>query len=70
MRFYRWTKHRIHNTFVVVDEYLRIMGDKPILDSVEPLLERFYLSSLPHLGVVDSHKLSQAIGISSQDTTG
>ena len=31
-----WTRQRIHNTLIVVDRYLRLMGDKTIPDSAEP----------------------------------
>ena len=45
---------------IVVDRYLRLMGDKTIPDSAEPRLESFYPSfvagiDLPHQGVVDSY---------------
>ena len=39
---YWWTRQRIHNTLIVVDRYLRRMGDKTIPDSAEPRLESFY----------------------------
>ena len=57
---YWWTRQRIHNTLIVVDRYLRLMGDKPIPDSAEPHLESFYPPffagiDLPHQGVVDSY---------------
>ena len=53
---------KIHNTLIVVDRYLRLMGDKTIPDSAEPRLESFYPSfvsgiDLPHQGVVDSYSL-------------
>ena len=53
---------RIHNTLIVVDWYLRLMGDKMIPDSAEPRLESFYPpflagNDLPHQGVVDSYNL-------------
>ena len=35
---YWWTRQRIHNTVIVVDRYLRLMGDKTIRDSAEPRL--------------------------------
>ena len=59
---YWWTRHRIHNTLIVVDRYLRLMGDKTIPDSAEPRLESFYPPfvagiDLPHQGVVDSYRL-------------
>ena len=55
---YWWTRRRIHNTLIVVDRYLRLMGDKAIPDSAEPRLESFYPPfvagiDLPHQGVVD-----------------
>ena len=64
-----WTRQRIHNTLIVVDRYLRLMGDKTIPDSAEPRLESFLspprLESfyppfvtgidLPHQCVVDSY---------------
>ena len=42
---YSWTRQRIHNTLIVVDRYLRLMG--------EPRLELFYPpfvagTDLPH----------------------
>ena len=56
---YWWTRQRIHNTLIVVDRYLRLMGDKTIPDSAEPRLESFYPPfvagiDLPHQDVVDS----------------
>ena len=59
---YWWTRYRIHNTLIVVDRYLRLMGDKRIPDSAEPRLESFYPPfvagiNLPHQGVVDSYNL-------------
>ena len=53
---YWWTRQRIHNTLIVVDRYLRLMGDKTIPDSAEPRLESFYPPwvagiDLPHQGV-------------------
>ena len=59
---YWWTRQRIHNTLIVVDWYLRLMGDKTIPDSVEPRLESFYPPfvagiDLPHQGVMDSYNL-------------
>ena len=55
---YWWTKQSIHNTLIVVDRYLRLIGDKTIPDSAEPNLESFYPPfvahiDLPHQGVVD-----------------
>ena len=57
---YWWTRQRIHNTLIVVDRYLRLMGDKTIPDSAEPRLESFYPPfvagiDLPHQGVVDDY---------------
>ena len=45
---------------IVVDLYLRLMGDKTIPDSAEPRLESFnppFVANidLPHQGVVDSY---------------
>ena len=59
---YWWSRQRIHNTLIVVDQYLRLMGDKTIPDSAEPRLESFYPPfvagiDLPHQGVVDSYNL-------------
>ena len=59
---YWWTRQRIHNTLIVVDRYLQLMGDKTIPDSAEPRLESFYPPfvariDLPHQGVVDSYNL-------------
>ena len=55
-----WTRQRIHNTFIMVDRYLRLMGDKMIPELAEPRLESFYLPfiagiDLPHQGVEDSY---------------
>ena len=66
---YWWTRQRIHNTLIVVDRYLRLMGDKTIPDSAEPRLESFYPPwvagiDLPHQGVVDSYNLSLTRSIS------
>ena len=36
---YLWTRQRIHNTLIVVDRYLRLIGDKIIPDTAEPRLE-------------------------------
>ena len=60
---YWWTRQRIHNTLIVVDRYLRLMGDKTIPNSAEPRLESFYPPfvtgiDLPHQGVVDSYNPS------------
>ena len=59
---YSWMRQRIHNTLIVVDRYLRLVGDKTIPDSPEPHLESFYPPfvagiDLPHQGVVDSYNL-------------
>ena len=66
---YWWTRQRIHNTLIVVDRYLRLMGDKTIPDSAEPRLESFYPPwvagiNLPHQGVVDSYNLHNGISYS------
>ena len=55
-------RQRIHNTLIVVDGYLRLMGDKTISDSAETHLESFFPPfvagiDLPHQGVVDSYNL-------------
>ena len=60
---YRWTRQRIHNTLIVVDRYLRLIGDKTIPDSTEPRLGSFYHTfvagvDLPHQGVVDCFSLT------------
>ena len=65
---YWWTRQRIHNTLIVVDRYLRLMGDKTISDSAEPRLESFYPPfvagiDLPHQGVVDSYNPPFVAGI-------
>ena len=63
---YWWTRQRIHNTLIVIDRYLRLMGDKTIPDSAEPRLESFYPPfvagiDLPHQGVVvDSHNVTSS----------
>ena len=59
---YCWMRQRIHNTLIVVDWYLRRMGNKMIPDSVEPHLVSFYPPfvpgiDLPHQGVVDFRNL-------------
>ena len=59
---YWWTRQRIHNTLIVVDRYLRLMGDKTIPDEAEPRLESFYPPfvagiDLPHQGVVDFYNV-------------
>ena len=56
------TRQRIHNTLIVVDRYLRLMGDKTIPNSAEPRLESFYPPfvagiDLPNQGVADSYNL-------------
>ena len=66
---YWWTRQRIHNTLIVLDRYLRLMGDKTIPDSAEPRLESFYppfVASiyLPHQGVVDSYNLGHLTFVS------
>ena len=65
---YWWTRQRIHNTLIVVDRYLRLMGDNTIPDSAEPRLESFYPAfvagiDLPHQGVVDSYNLRMVISM-------
>ena len=57
-------RQRIHHTLIVVDWYLRLMGDKMILDSAEPRLESFNPPffagiDLPYQGVVDSYNPTQ-----------
>ena len=57
---YWWMRQIIHNTLIVVDRYLGLMGDKTITDSAEPRLESFYLPfvagiDLQQQGVVDSY---------------
>ena len=59
---YWWTRQRIHNTLIVVNQYLRLTGDKMITDSAGPRLESFYPPfvagiDLPHQGVVDFYNL-------------
>ena len=54
---YWWTRHRIHNTLIVVDRYLRLMGDKTIPDSFYPPFVAGF--DLPHQGVVDSYNPTQ-----------
>ena len=59
---YWWTRQKIHNTLIVVDQYLRLMVDKMIPDSAEPRLESFYPLfiagiDLPHQCVLDSYNL-------------
>ena len=70
---YWWTRQRIHNTLIVVDRYLRLMGDKTIRDSAGPRLESFYPPfvagiDLPHQDVVDSYSPpDNLVTCSSQD---
>ena len=50
---------------IVVDRYLRFMGDETIPDSVEPRLKLVYPPFVagidqPHQGVVDSYNLLTA----------
>ena len=63
-----WTRQRIHKTLIVVDRYLRLMGDKTIPHSAEPRLESVYPPfvagiDLPHQGVVDSFNPPWVAGI-------
>ena len=53
---YWWTRHRIHNTLIVVDRYLRLTENKTIPDSAEPRLESF---CLVHPGVRDKRRVSE-----------
>ena len=60
--YFWWTRQRIHSTLILVDRYLRLMGDKTIPDSAEPRLETFYPPfvagiDLPHQGAMDSYNL-------------
>ena len=61
---YWWTTPQwIYNTMIVVDRYLRLMGDITIPDSAEPRLESFcppFIAGidLPYQGVVDSYNPS------------
>ena len=60
---YWWTRQIIHNTLIVVDRYLRLMGDKMIPETAEPRLESFHPPfvagiDLPHQGVMDSYNPS------------
>ena len=57
---YWWTRQGIHYILIVVDRYLRLVGDNTIPDSAEPRLESFsppFVAGidLPHQGVVDSY---------------
>ena len=54
---YWWTRQRIRNTLIVVDRYMRLMGDKTIPDSAEPFVAGI---DLPHQGVVDSYNLHES----------
>ena len=70
-----WTRQRIHNTLIVVDRYLRLMGDKTIPDSAEPRLESFYPPwvagiDLPHQGGVDSYSLHRPEAIRDRSYNG
>ena len=71
---YWGTRQRIHNTLIVVDRCLRLMGDKTIPDSAEPRLESFYPPfvagiDLPHQGVVDSYNLHNRISFTGKMTS-
>ena len=71
---YWWTRQRIHNTLIVVNRYLWLMGDKTIPDSAEPRLESFYPPfvagiDLPHQGVVDSYNLHNGISYTGKMTS-
>ena len=71
---YWWTRQRINNTFIVVDRYLWLMGDKTIPDSAEPRLKSFYPPfvegiDLPHQGVVDSYNLHNGISYTGKMTS-
>ena len=62
MCVYWWIRQRIHNTLIVEDRYLWLMGDKTIPNSADPRLESFYSPpvvgiNLPQQGVVDSYNL-------------
>ena len=55
-------RQRIHNTLIVVDQYLWLMWDKMTQNSAEIRLESFYPPFvagfyLPHQGVVGSYNL-------------
>ena len=57
---YWWTRQKIHNTLIVVDRYLRLMGNKTSPYSAQPRLESFYSPfvasiDLSRQGVVDSY---------------
>ena len=59
-------RQRIHNTLIVVDRYLWLMGDEIIPDSAKPRLESFYPPfvagiDLPHQGIVDFYNLHNGI---------
>ena len=63
---YWWMRQRNHNTLIVVDQYLRLMGDKTIPDSMESRLESFcppFVAGidLPHPDVVDFYNLHNGI---------
>ena len=63
---YRSTRQKVHDTLIVVDRYLRLMGDKTIPDSAEPRLGSLNLPfvtgiDLPHQGLVDSYNLILAL---------
>ena len=50
------------HTLIVVDRYLRLMGDKTVPDSAEPHVESIYPPfvagiDLSHQGVMDSNSL-------------
>ena len=61
---YCWTIHTIHNTLIVVERYLRLMGNKTLPYSAEPRLESFYPPfvagiDLPHQSVMDFYSPPQ-----------
>ena len=60
MRFYLWKRQRIYSILIVVDWYMRLMGNKTTPDSADPRLESFYPTrvadiDLPHQCVVDTY---------------
>ena len=59
---YWWTRQRIHNTLIVVDRYLRLMGDKRFQTRLESFYPPFVAGiDLPHQCVVDSYSLEKEL---------
>ena len=61
-RFYRWTRHRIHSTLIVVNRYLGFTGIKRFQTRLRTVYPPFAVGiCLPHQGAVDLYNLSQQL---------